>query len=366
MLALCLYCLLASCGVPTQIPGETEDNHQETSSETNTLPAETEKEEPDPIFVKCEDVEYTSYVLPVKEDGDGTILEEKGDFYASDGVAHLRVYDYTGLTAGDKMQPKLLYRFTDFIFLEHGEYETPYIFRGGKDLKIIIGTPEEITYHWYYVTSPAVFGAFEDIIASLDFFETSEKRSPVPSMIYVGFEYDGQKYYVFRDGTVWRGNKKSPETLSEEQYALFAAYKYAYYYAATNRVDNFSGFTNDSEENNTVVIIEGGQRRSLIGDEAFEFLKRYAPFPDEMGRYAVSLNYRCDVNPSNNLGEPALRFAICKEDEEIDDDHLVWYSVFGDGTVTRRGRWKLEQEYRNNIIEEFCVPLLQISIDAAD
>lgn len=350
-LFLCLALLLASCA---KDPGVASD-----SSSTQTEAPETA---PDPVYVECDAADYSSYLLPVKETGDGDTLQETAQQYAADGIVHLRVYDSTGVAVGETVKPKEIYKFTDFISIGHGEYETPYIFRGGKDLKIILGAPGEIIYRRYYVTSPAVFGAFEDIILPLGYSETDEKLGAVPEMIYVEFEYDGQRYCVFRDGTAWCGDKKSENRLTAEQFALFAAYKYAYSYAADERTDNYGGFSTQPGETNTVVISESGGKRVLTGEDALGFLKKCAAAPDDQGLYTVSSKYRCDVNPTGNIETPSFCFAVCKDGEtDISEDSTAWYSVFGDGRITRRGRWTYEREYVTGVFDMFCVPMTQIS-----
>ena len=317
---------------------------------------------PEPVTVECDEEDYSSYLLPVREEGDGELLEEAGTRYALDGTVHLRVYDSTGVNVGETIKPKELYVFSEFISLAHGDYDIPYLFRGGKELKIIAGAPGEIEQNGYYVTSPAVFGAFEDIILSLDYAETADRLKAVQSMIYVAFDYNGQTYYVFRDGTAWCGDRKSERRLTGEEFVLFAAYKYAYSYAAAEMTDGFSGFSTEPGEYNTVVIIENAGRRSLTGDAALEFLKKYAPDPDRYGFCAVSSRVKFDVNCPNSYGDPVLRFAVCRAGEEnIDENDPDWYSVLDDGTLIRRGSLRFEREYLTGVFEELVVPLVQVS-----
>ena len=348
VIAVTVLCavLLVSCSTPGPLPAE---------DTTGCDPSQN------PVEVHCSDSEYSSYVLPEKENTTGKGADE----LYSDGKIHILQYSYARLSEGLGMTLEAVFTFPSFISLQNGEYNIPYLFRGGKTLKIIVGFPGEFYYSTYYNVLPAVFGAFEDIILPLSFTEPLEKIS-VMDGFYAGFEYGDEKYYVLPDGTVYRNDKIGKTKITEEQAALFFAYKYAYMFAAGERRDNYKYFSPDGDGYNTVVLNRNGSESRLTGNEASDFLKKYSSAPDEaflQSEYGFS--FRCDVNLPDNTdhGAEVLRFAVCKGDqEEIAAGNR--YILYSDGRITCPIHTRMEQNFDTRQYLGIYIPdMILVSID---
>ncbi|MBO7359831.1 MAG: hypothetical protein J6V48_01760 [Clostridia bacterium] len=183
---------------------------------------------------------------------------------------------------------------------------------------------------------------------------------------YAGFEYGDEKYYVLPDGTDYRNDKIGKTKITEEQAALFFAYKYAYMFAAGERRENYKYFSPDGDGYNTVVLNRNGSESRLTGNEASDFLKKYSSAPDEaflQSEYGFS--FRCDVNLPDNTdhGAEVLRFAVCKGDqEEIAAGNR--YILYSDGRITCPIHTRMEQNFDTKQYLGIYIPdMILVSID---
>ena len=363
LLLLILSCLMSfvSCAdqpVPdksteTDLPTETE----ESSSETE--PLETETVDLTPVTVDADEGAYTAYVLPYEEDfseEDQDALKKR--MYA-DGKIH---YLMEHIDTSNNLVVDRVFTFDGFFELEHGTFERPYLFETGLPLKIMTATTQEpfICYCEAYVPSPAVFGAFRDLILPLPFTDTEDSlHQKTWSDTFVTFRYDDKDYYIFETGEVFCDKLKSETNLSAEATALFLAYKFAFIYASVlgggHYISFELGYSIDADF--VVAIRENGAIRYLEGDEARDFVRYHSiknEFHPEDGYYI----YLQDVNLTDaDYGPVLYQFRVCNSKED-DLSNVAWFEFHEGGLITHHGwdKWEMNYEASPRTVQGLVVP----------
>lgn len=356
----CLMSLLSLVSCSSQPVSDQDTTHTTTESDSSTGSQDTETETVDltPITVDADEAAYSSYVLPHQEDISEENQEELSGRVFSDGKIHY-IREYSD--SNKQLIIHQVFTFDSFIELEHGTYERPYLFADGLPLKIRIASTIE-PWRFYvdaYVPIPAVYGAFRDLVLPLSFQETGKtKIDELSQDTFVCFEYDGNRYYILDTGNVYCGSAKSETTLSDEETALFLAYKFAFMYACSLGGSKYI----DLNENNdfAVAIKENGLIRYLEKEEARDFVLSHT-IKHEDHQWDGEYLYLQDVNmPDADYGPIRYEFAICESKDADLPEPIYWFKFHEGGLITYHGSPKFEMTYAKNprTVQGLVVPNL--------